>query len=112
MRIFIAFFILFSTLNFSQTGKASWYGESWDGRKTANGEIFDSSKHTCASNSIKLGTKIQVTNLDNNKSVICRVNDTGGFGKYGRILDMSKGAFKTIGDLKKGVINVKITIIK
>lgn len=94
------------------TGKASWYGSSWDGRLTANGEVFNHKKMTCASNKLKMGTKIRVTNLSNNKSVVCRVNDTGGFAKYGRILDMSLGSFRTIASESTGVINVRIEVIK
>ena len=103
---------IFVTSLATEVGNASWYGESWNGRKTASGEIFDSSKNTCAHNKLKMGTVIKVTNVENGKSVTCKVNDRGGFAKYGRILDMSKGAFSVIGNVNKGVIKVRIDIIK
>ncbi len=59
-----------------------------------------------------MGTVIKVTNVENGKSVTCKVNDRGGFAKYGRILDMSKGSFSVIGNVNKGVIKVRIDIIK
>ena len=59
-----------------------------------------------------MGTIIRVTNIENGKSVTCKVNDRGGFAKYGRILDMSKGSFSTISNINRGVIKVKIEIIK
>jgi len=107
----LSVFIFVSALA-TETGNASWYGESWNGRKTASGEIFDSSKNTCAHNKLKMGTIIKVTNIENGKSVTCKVNDRGGFAKYGRILDMSKGSFSTIGNVNNGVIRVKIEIVK
>lgn len=103
---------IFVTSLATESGNASWYGESWNGRKTANGEIFNSAKMTCAHNKLKMGTVIKVTNVENGKSVTCKVNDRGGFAKYGRILDMSKGSFSVIGDVNKGVIKVRIDIIK
>lgn len=85
---------------------ASWY--NLDGRKTASGEVFRTHAMTCASNSHKIGTKLLVTNRKTNKSVVVRVNDTGGFSKYGRTLDLSKGAFSKIAHLSQGTVNVTI----
>ena len=85
---------------------ASWY--NLDGRKTASGEVFRTHAMTCASNSHKMGTKLLVTNPKTNKSVVVRVNDTGGFSKYGRTLDLSKGAFSKIAHLSQGTVNVTI----
>ena len=67
---------------------------------------------TTASNSHKMGTKLRVTNVANGKSVVVRVNDTGGFKKYGRTLDLSRGAFSKIADIQSGIIKVKITVVK
>ena len=87
----------------------SWYGfKPFEGRKTASGETFKTHELTAASNTHKLGTVLQVTNLQNNKSVIVRVNDTGGFSKYGRTLDLSYGAFNKIANPKCGIIKVNI----
>lgn len=85
---------------------ASWY--NLDGRKTASGEVFRTNAMTCASNTHKIGTKLLVTNPKTNKSVVVRVNDTGGFSKYGRTLDLSKGAFSKIAHLSQGTVNVTI----
>lgn len=97
---------LFATA--SQANYASYYGDKFHGRKTANGERFDQNAMTCASNRHKFGTRLKVTNKANGKSVICRVNDRGGFGKYGTTLDLSKGAFKKIAPLSDGKIKVTI----
>ena len=85
---------------------ASWY--NLDGRKTASGEVFRTHSLTCASNTHKIGTKLLVTNPKTNKSVVVRVNDTGGFSKYGRTLDLSKGAFSKIAPLSQGTAKVTI----
>ena len=85
---------------------ASWY--NLDGRKTASGEVFRTHSLTCASNIHKIGTYLKVTNTANDKSVVCKVNDTGGFSKYGRTLDLSKGAFSKIAHLSQGTVNVTI----
>ena len=85
---------------------ASWY--NLDGRKTASGEVFRTHSLTCASNTHKIGTYLKVTNVANDKSVVCKVNDTGGFSKYGRTLDLSKGAFSKIAHLSQGTVNVTI----
>lgn len=98
------------------TTTASWYGGIFHGRTMANGEVFDKNKLTAASPLIKgtskpkykLGTKLEVTNPKNNKSVIVEVTDTGGFQKYGRGLDLSKKAFATIANIDKGIITVNI----
>lgn len=88
--------------------KASYYSDTFHGRKTASGIIYDKNKLTCASNIHKLGTKLKVTNTENNKSVIVTVTDRGGFSKV--TIDLSKKAFSTIADLKQGIINVKIEV--
>ena len=80
----------------TQAGLASWYGPGFHGKRTANGEIFNQNAMTTASNSHKMGTKLLVTNIKNGKSVVVRVNDTGGFSKYKRTLDLSKAAFYKI----------------
>lgn len=92
----------------ANAGVASWYGERFHNKRTASGEIFNMNAMTCASNTHKMGTKLLVTNKENGKSVIVKVNDTGGFKKYGRTLDLSKGAFSKIANTKKGLIEVTI----
>jgi rare lipoprotein A len=84
----------------------TWYGNAFHGNYTKSGEIFDKNKLTCASNHFKLGTKLKVTNIENGKSVIVKVTDTGSFRKV--TLDLSKKAFSKIAELDKGVINITI----
>lgn len=105
-------------------GVASYYGEYWNGRTTANMEIYDCDKLTCASPILPFNTIIKVTNMKNCKSVTIRVNDRGPYkmDKKGktikpliphpkRVLDLSKASFKSIGDLSKGLINIKYEIV-
>jgi rare lipoprotein A len=92
----------------STTGKASYYGKQHHGRKMASGGVFNMWSMTCASNKYPLGTRLKITNPENDKSVIVKVTDRGGFGKYGRILDLSKGAFAEIASVSKGVITVVV----
>lgn len=108
MKLIIA--LLGLTVSLSATAQyATWYGGKFHGRLTASGERFDQNALTCASNKYKLGTKLIVTNHENGKSVTCRVNDRGGFGKYGVSLDLSKVAFTKISPLSKG--KIKVTIV-
>ncbi len=91
----------------SETGYASYYGDEFDGRKTASGEIFRQSNLTAAHRKLSFGTKVHVTNLANGKSVTVRVNDRGPF-VAGRIIDLSKSAARKIDMVGKGVAKVKI----
>lgn len=92
------------------TTRASYYHDKFNGRKTANGEIFDNNKITAAHKSLPFGTVVRVTNLSNGKSVDVRINDRGPYIK-GRHIDLSKAAFKEItanNTTRKGVLKVKI----
>lgn len=101
------------TLSLSATAHyATWYGDSFHGKLTASGERYNQNALTCASNKYKFGTKLIVTNHATGKSVTCRVNDRGGFNKYGVSLDLSKAAFTKISPLSKGKIKVIIVPIK
>lgn len=90
-----------------ESGKASYYADKFDGRKTANGEIFDQSKNTAAHKTLPFGTKVTVKNLTNGKTVNVRINDRGPF-VAGRIIDLSKKAAKSIDLIHAGVANVEI----
>ncbi len=94
-----------------QTGMASYYGGSWHGKKTANGEIFNENSLTAAHKTLPFGTKVKVTNLDNGKSVVVRINDRGPYSK-GRVIDLSKVAFSRIASTSKGVTRVKLEVAK
>ena len=93
-----------------QIGRASWYGKKYDGRKCANGEIFDMYKLTAAHRYIPLNTFVRVTNLDNGKSVVVKITDRGPYVR-GRIIDLSYGAAKALGMLTKGTTIVKLEIV-
>ncbi|MCW3159861.1 septal ring lytic transglycosylase RlpA family protein [Chryseobacterium oryctis] len=93
-----------------KTSYASYYHDKFNGRKTASGEIFDNTKFTAANRTLPFGTNIKVTNLNNGKEVIVRVNDRGPFHSS-RALDMSKAAFDEIGDISHGTIPVEYEIV-
>jgi rare lipoprotein A len=92
-------------------GISSYYGKDFHGKLTANGEIFDMYGVTAAHKTLPLNTVARVTNLDNGKSIILRVNDRGPY-IVGRELDCSYGAAKKLGFLKQGMAEVKIKIIE
>ena len=96
-----------SVSKFKQTGLASWYGRQFHGRKTASGETFDMNGLTAAHRSLPLNCYVKVTNKNNGKSVVVKVNDRGPF-HGNRVLDLSYGAAKQLGITGKGVGNVAI----
>ena len=106
--MFMLIVTLFTNNSVAHSATVSWYGGYFHGRQTASGEKYNQNAMTCASNSHKIGTKLLVTNPKTNKSVVVRVNDTGGFSKYGRTLDLSKGAFSKIAHLSQGTVKVTI----
>jgi len=93
------------------TGLASYYADKFQGRKTASGERFDQNKKTAAHRTLPFGTMVKVTNTKNGKSVTVRINDRGPFVK-GRIIDLSRSAFKRIGNPASGVIPVRLEIVR
>ena len=102
--IMLSLLMLLSTPTMADT--ASYYHDKFHGRKTASGEVFNQHAMTAASNKYKMGSRLLVTNPVTNCSVVIRVTDTGQL--YGRTIDLSKGAFSKIADLKHGVIKVTI----
>jgi rare lipoprotein A len=105
--------------------KVSWYGDAHHGRKTANGETFDTNTLTCASPTLPFGTRVEITNPSNGKTVIVRVNDRGPYkvDKNGKALrplqphpkrgfDLSKAAFTAIANPNVGTISVVYTILE
>ena len=108
------FFIGLSTAGFAQKkiqkGTASWYGSKYHGRKTSSGERYNKNHMTAAHNTLPFGTKVKVTNLKNNKSVIVKINDRGPF-KRGRIIDVSEAAARKIGMVNSGVATVKVEVL-
>ena len=102
--------VLNNALGFEQIGIASWYGKKFHGHLTSNGEIYDMYTMSAAHKNLPLPTYLNVTNLENNKSVIVRVNDRGPFHQS-RIIDLSYSAAYKLGMLKTGTAKVKITAI-
>jgi len=91
-------------------GQASFYSNKFNGRRTASGEIFHQSKMTCASNMLKMGTWIRVTNLRNDRSVIVKVNDRL-HPKMKRIVDLTSAAAKKLGYTSAGLTRVKVEVL-
>ena len=95
----------------AEVGIASYYGDAFHGRKTASGEVFDQWKLTCAHRNLPFGTRLKVTNLENKRSVVVRVNDRGPWVS-GRIVDLSYAAAKKIGMIEQGLAKVRIEIMR
>jgi rare lipoprotein A len=91
----------------SQTVKASYYGDEFRGHRTASGERYDPNQLTAASKKLPIGSLVHVTNPDNGRSVVVRINDHGPYVR-GRSLDLSKAAARRLGLTRKGVGRVKI----
>jgi rare lipoprotein A len=94
----------------SQTGIASWYGPGFHGRPTASGAIYDQHELTAAHQTLPLGTRVMVTNLENGTSTEVTINDRGPFAK-GRIIDLSYAAARTLGMIGPGTIFARIEVI-
>lgn len=94
----------------AKTSFASFYHDKFNGRKTASGDLFSNSKMTAANRTLPFGTMLKVTNLRTGKSVIVEVNDRGPFHSS-RALDLSKAAFKAIGNPSRGTMPVEYEII-
>ena len=95
------------SFDYLERGVASWYGPNFDGKRTANGEIFNMNLLTAAHKTLQLPSLVKVTNIENNKSLILRVNDRGPFVKN-RIIDVSKKAASILGFQKHGTANVVV----
>jgi rare lipoprotein A len=91
------------------TGQASWYGDEFARRQTASGEPFDPGKLTGAHRTLPLGTRVRVTNLVNGRSVLITINDRGPFLPR-RDIDLSYGAARALGMLRRGVARVRIEL--
>lgn len=89
------------------TAVASWYGPRFHGRKTANGEIFNQQAFTAAHRKFRFGTHLRLTNPENNRSIIVRINDRGPFIR-GRELDLSKAAASELGILERGIAKLNV----
>lgn len=93
--------------NYEEVGMASWYGDAHNGRPTSTGERFDMRALTAAHKTLPLPGLVEVTNLDNGRRVVVRINDRGPFVD-GRIIDLSRGAAEELGILSQGVGRVRV----
>ncbi len=94
----------------TSTGKASWYGGRWIGRKTANGEIYRAGDMTAAHKTLPFGTRVRVTDQKTGESTVVRINNRGPFVK-GRIIDLSEAAASDLGMMGRGVARVKLEVL-
>lgn len=93
----------------SDEGMISYYADKFHGRRTASGQVFDKNAMTAAHRSLPFGTKVEVTNLANGKSVVVTINDRGPYAED-RILDLSPAAARKIGLLGRGTVKAKMVV--
>ncbi len=96
--------------DYDETGIASWYGPTFYGHHTANGEMYDGNALTAAHKTLPMPVNVRVTNLDNGKSLIVRVNDRGPYSR-GRIIDLSKRAAELLDVVQTGTARVRVTYL-
>lgn len=110
MKIILAAILVFAASgSTAQATLASWY--HLPGNRTASGEMYSDSGHTCAHRSHRFGTKLKVTDLATGRSVVCRVNDRGPF-IHDRVVDLNRGAAHALGIIQRGVVSVSVQVIK
>ena len=93
-----------------QRGVASWYGPVFHGRRTANGERFNTNAMTAAHRSLPFGTRVRVTNLENGRRVVVRVDDRGPY-VGGRVIDLSAAAARHLDMVEDGVVRVRVEVV-
>jgi rare lipoprotein A len=93
--------------NYDEAGMASWYGSAFDGKLTANGEIFDRAELTAAHPTLPLPSYVRVTNLENDRSIVVRVNDRGPYA-HNRMIDVSEQAAELLGFRRHGLTHVRV----
>ena len=102
--------VLDTEAGYSERGIASWYGEKFHGHKTSNGEVFDMYQASAAHKSLPIPSFLRVTNLDNNRSIVVRVNDRGPF-HGNRLIDLSYAAALKLGYADRGTARVQLDAI-
>ena len=103
--------VLDTSKGYEAEGVASWYGPGFHGKRTSSGETYDQNAMTAAHTVLPLPTYVEVTNLDNGRFVIVRINDRGPFSG-GRIIDLSYAAAKHLGFINQGTAKVRVTYIR
>lgn len=99
-----------NTSDYQLEGKAAYYSNRFNGRKTASGQRFNNAAMTTAHNTLPFGTRVKVTNTKNNKSVVVRVNDRGP-STPGRVFDLTRAAAKKLGYVRAGLADVKAEVV-
>jgi|GEM_PF-1188761 len=97
--------------SYNEVGHASWYGPGFHNKKTANAEVYNQNDMTAAHKTLPLPSVVRVTNLENGRSIVVRVNDRGPYVD-GRIIDLSHAGAKAIGMLKRGTAKVRVTLLQ
>ena len=105
------YYVMASGAGYRETGLASWYGQKFHGRRTANGEVFNAYRVTAAHRSLPLPAYVRVTNLENQRSLLVRVNDRGPFHPN-RIIDLSYAAAVKLGFHQKGTAEVFVEVLE
>lgn len=95
----------------TEAGQASYYADKFQNRKTASGELYKAGRKTAAHRTLPFGSKVRVTNVRNGKSVVVRINDRGPFVR-GRVIDLSRSSFASIGDTSAGLLKVRIEVVR
>jgi rare lipoprotein A len=96
--------------NYDETGIASWYGPDFHGKRTANGEVYDMNQVTAAHKTLPMPSLVRVTNLENGRTIIVRVNDRGPYSR-GRIIDLSRRGAQLLGFERGGTAKVRVQIM-
>ena len=96
--------------DYDETGIASWYGPTFYGKRTANGEVYDGGALTAAHKTLPMPVNVRVTNLDNGKSIVVRINDRGPYAR-GRIIDLSRHAAELLDVIQTGTARVRVTYL-
>lgn len=112
-RLAVPLLLLVATIASADPGMdgiASWYGGKFHGRLTSSGEVFDTNEMTAAHKTLPFGTLVRVTNLDNGKTAVVKINDRGPFVE-GRIIDLSRAAADALGMVGIGVARVTLDIV-
>lgn len=99
-----------STKRITESGMASWYGPEFHGKRTASGETYDQRELTAAHKTLPFNTVVRVTNLDNGKQVVVRINDRGPYSR-GRVIDLSRAAAEEVSMIGAGTARVRIEVL-
>ncbi len=106
-----AFPVQSASVGDTTTGIAAYYSNVFHGRRTASGERYNKNAYTAAHKRLPFGTRVRITNLENRKSVVLKINDRGPY-KKNRIIDVSRRAARDLGFIRKGLTKVRLEVIE